>query len=93
MKIHVVVSLNPAHALHGEISYFAFVCLCICVCPLAKYLKNIELINFIIGGSLPSDPGRKPFHFEKNRPRVRVGVGGQNLSLMIRDRRKIFEWL
>ena len=35
---------NPAIALHGGVSYFAFVCLsvclCVCVCPLAKYLKK-----------------------------------------------------
>ena len=30
--------LNPAHALHGGVSYFEFVCLC--VCPLANYLKK-----------------------------------------------------
>ncbi len=24
--------LNPAHALHGGVSYFAFVCVCVCVC-------------------------------------------------------------
>ncbi len=32
--------LNPAHALHGGISYFAFVCVCLSVCPLTKYLKK-----------------------------------------------------
>ncbi len=36
--------LNPAHALHGGVSYFAFVCVCLCVClsvcPLTKYLKK-----------------------------------------------------
>ncbi len=34
--------LNPAHALHGGVSYFAFVCVCVClcVCPLTKYLKK-----------------------------------------------------
>ncbi len=45
----------------GAVCYFEFVC----VCPFAKYLKNIELINFIFGGGLPSDPWRKPFDFEK----------------------------
>ena len=24
--------LNPAHALHGGVSYFHFVCVCVCVC-------------------------------------------------------------
>ncbi len=24
--------LNPAHALHGGVSYFAFVCLSVCLC-------------------------------------------------------------
>ncbi len=76
------------------VSYLVFVCQSVCVCVRYQSIsRNIKPINFIFGGSLPSDPGRKPFHFEKNRPRVRVGVGGQNLSLMIRDRRKIFEWL
>ncbi len=59
---------------------------------ITKITKKIEPIKFIFGGSLPSDPGRKPFDFEKNRPRVRGG-GVRNLALMIRDRRKIFEWL
>ncbi len=52
------------------------ICACVCVCLFAKYLKKYEPINFIFGGGLPSDPGRKPFDFEKNRPGVRVGVRG-----------------
>ncbi len=80
--------LNPAIALHGGASYLAFVCVSV-----TKISKKIEPINFIFGGGLPSDPGRKPFDFEKNLPGVRVGLGGRNLSLMIRHRRKYFEWL
>ena len=52
--------------------YFAFVRLSV-----SKYIsKNIEPIDFIFGGGLPSDTRRKPFDFEKNRPGVRVGLGG-----------------
>ena len=74
-----VFFLNPTHALQGGVSYFAFVCLSVCVCVRYQNIsKNIEPINFIFGGSLPCDPGRKPFDFEKNPPGVRVcgGVGG-----------------
>ncbi len=54
--------INPAHALHGGFggglkSYFAFLCACVC---LQNIQTNIELINLIFGGGLPSDPGRKP---------------------------------
>ena len=62
--------------------------------------KNIERINLIWGGSLPYDPRKKSFDFEKNHPEVtwvHVGKGGcgldQNLGLMIRDGRTFFEWL
>ncbi len=51
-------------------------CVCVSIYLLAKYLKNIQPINFIFGEGLPSDPGRKPFDFEKNCQGVRVGVGG-----------------
>ncbi len=45
--------------------------LCVRVCPyiypFAKYLKNIEPINFIFGGKRSPDPGRKPFDFESKK--------------------------
>ncbi len=59
-------------------------------------------MNFIFGGNLPSDPGRKPFALGKNPSGVRVGgcgcggsvcLGGggeSNFGLSIRDRRNIF---
>ena len=42
--------------------------------------KNVEPINFIFGGSLPSNPWRKPFDFEKNHRGVRVGVEGSKFG-------------
>ena len=53
--------------------------------------KTIKPINFIFGGGFPLDLGRELFDFEKNHPGVGVGewgMGGRNLALMIRDRRK-----
>ncbi len=57
-------------------SYFAFVCVSVCLSMCKTTWKNTEPVNFIFGGGLPSDPGRKPFDFEKYRPGVRMGVGG-----------------
>ncbi len=45
--------------------------LSVCLCKISKK-KNIEPINFIFGGGLPSDPKRKPFYLGKNRAGVRV---------------------
>ncbi len=79
-KLYTIQALlNPAHALHGGVSYFVFVCLSVCVCPLPKYLKKYWT-NFIFGEGLSSDPGRKPFDFEKNCPGVRVGLGGSKFG-------------
>ncbi len=53
-------------------------CVHVCICQ-QNISKNIEPINFVFGGSLPSDPGRKPFYFEKILPwgkGVCVCVGG-----------------
>ncbi len=57
----------------------AFLALHLCVCMSVRVQdnsKNIEPINFIFGGGLPSDTGRKLFDLKKNRPAVRVGMGG-----------------
>ncbi len=62
--------LDPASASLGGVYYFAFRCLF--VCPCLKYLTNIEPINFIFGGGLSSDTGRKAFGFGKNREGVMV---------------------
>ncbi len=79
-------------------AYFAWrgftLCLSACV-SVKKISKNIQPISSIFGGSLPCDPGRKPFNFEKNRPGVRVGVGvgskfGPNDK---RFMKLFFEWL
>ncbi len=73
--------LNPAHASHGGVSYFHFVCPSVGVSVCVQNIsKNIESINFIFGGGLPSDTRRKPFDFEKNRPGVRVGLGGSKFG-------------
>ncbi len=66
--------------------------LCLSVCLLAKYVKNIEPINFVFGGSLPSNSRKKPFDFEQNCPGVMGGRGGGGKfgPIMIRDRRKNF---
>ncbi len=57
-----ILSLNPD--LPGA-CYIAFVCVRVPVCKISP--NNIEPINFIFGGSFPSDPGRKPFDFEKKK--------------------------
>ncbi len=48
----------------------------------------MEPINFIFGGSLPSDYGTQLLEFDKNRTGVRLGP---NLGRMIRDMRKSFK--
>ncbi len=60
--------------LHLSVSVTVYMCVCVSVTKISQ--KNIESIKFIFGGSLPSDPERKPIDFEKNLPGVRVGVGG-----------------
>ena len=42
-KVHVLLLLKPAHALHAGISYLAFVCLCIYLCV---QLQNISKILY-----------------------------------------------
>ncbi len=97
-----MISLDFFFIKPSYFSYFHFVCVrmvgegeYLCVCPWSSISKNIEPINFIVDGRLLSDSGGKPFDFreKKNRPGRRVDVGVQNLSLMIRDGRKFFEWL
>ncbi len=46
-------------------------------------------MNFIFGGGLPNDPGRKLLDFVKNRPVVRVFVygGGGVLKFLSNDKR------
>ncbi len=65
----------------GGVYYFACVCVSMSVSvPLCVHVQNfpkhIESINFILGGRLPSDPGRKPFEFEL----CKVGVGSEILA-------------
>ncbi len=75
--------------MHGKVSYFVFVSLCV---SWQNISKNIEPINFIFGGSLSSNSGKKPFDFEQNCPGVMGGweEGGEFGPRMIRDRRKNF---
>ena len=59
-------------------------CLFVSVCVCVRYQnisKNIESINFNFGGSLPSDPGRNPFNFEKKLPQGKGGCGGSKFGL------------
>ncbi len=61
-----------------------FLTFTLCVCPFAKYLKkkkkNIEPINVIFGGSLPSEVWpREEFKqstLKNYSPGLRVDVGG-----------------
>ncbi len=56
--------------------------LSVCVCVRYQNIsKTIKPINFIFGGGLPSDLGRKPFDFEQNHPGVRVGLGGGGVEI------------
>ncbi len=43
---------------HGQ-GFLLCVCLSVCVSVSKISEKSIELINFIFGGGLPSDPGRE----------------------------------
>ncbi len=54
--------LNPAHALHGGVSYFAFVRLCICVCVCLSVDKISQKVfnqstSFLVG-AFPVTQGR-----------------------------------
>ena len=50
--------LNPAHALHGVVSYFHFVCQCV----------RVSAINLIFGGGPPLTQGRNHSLFKKIAP-------------------------
>ena len=58
-------------------------CVCVSLCVSVNKIskKNNEPINFIFGGGLPSDPDRKPFDFEKNRPGGKGGPGGAGVEI------------
>ncbi len=73
-----ILKSRPCFAGRGFLLNFPLsVCVCLCVCVCGQDIsKSIQPINFIIGGSLPCDPGKKPLDFEKNRQGVRVGLGG-----------------
>ena len=90
--------LNPAHASHGGVSYFAYfvcVCACLCVCLWTRYLKKYlnNQIHFWWEPSLW--PREETIRLWKKSPRGKGGPGCVclNLALTIRDRRKLFEWL
>ncbi len=69
-------------------------CASVCVYVCSQDVSNkIYPINFILGGSLPSDAETKWLDFEKNRPGVRVVWGSEISAQMIRDGRKNFERL
>ncbi len=67
--MYVFIKPHPCKAWTGFLTLHLCVCLTVCLC--AKYLKTIESINFIFVCDLPSDAGRKPFNFEKNRHGLR----------------------
>ncbi len=73
-----------------------YICMCVCffcahsVSAWTNIQKSISLTSFLVGVKLPPDPGMKWFDFEKNHPRIRVGVlGVQNFVFMIEDRLKL----
>ncbi len=82
--------LNPAHALHGGVSYFAFLCVSVCV-SVDKISQKILNPSTLWRSSLW--PTEETIRFWKKSPQGKGGCGGQNLALMIKDRRNIFEWL
>ncbi len=47
---------------------------CVCVPVNKNTSSSIEPMNFIFGGSLPADLGKKWLDFEEIRPGVMVGV-------------------
>ncbi len=60
MCCHIHALLNPAHALHGGVSYFAFVCVCVCVCvPVDKISQKVfsQSTSFLVG-ALPVTQGK-----------------------------------
>ncbi len=74
----LLVKPRPCFIWRGLLHLFCiFPSIHMCVC--FQYVsKNIEPINFIFGGSLPSDPGRRPFDFEKS-PWGKGGYGGSKI--------------
>ena len=86
--------LDPESALLGR-SITLSLCLCpfVCVsiCKICK--KSNVLMNFIFGARLLSNPRKKLFSFEKNRPGVRLSMAVRKFGLMIRYRRKMFDRL
>ncbi len=54
--------------------------LSVCILSEQNISKSVPLINFIFGGSLPSDLVIEGFDFEKYCPGVRVSVGVQNFG-------------
>ena len=51
---------------------------------------HVQQINFIFGGSLPSDPEMEWLDFEKNRLWLRKGVGVPKLPPNDENSRKFF---
>ena len=75
-----LVKPRPCFARRG---FLLCVCLSVCVFVFVSVSKISQKIlnrstSFLAG--LPSDPGRKPFDFEKYHPGVRVGVGGSKFG-------------
>ncbi len=66
--------IKPCHCFAWR-GFLLCVCLSVCV-SVTKISKKILNRPTIFGGGLPSDPGRKPFDFEKNRPRVKGWAWG-----------------
>ena len=52
------------------------------------FYEHIEPIKFIFGMSELSHPGKKLLEFEKNCPRVRMGVVGPNFGANDKRQRK-----
>ncbi len=65
--------INPTHALHGGVSYFAFVCVCVSVTKISQKILN-RSTSFLVE-AFPVTQGGNHSILEKSPPGVTVGVG------------------
>ncbi len=79
MNLVYRVSLNTAHALHGGVSDFAFVCVCLCVCLWTRYLKKYWTNKLHFWWEPSLWPREETIRFWKISPRVKGGCEGSKI--------------